>query len=359
MKETVKVKLTTVTPVFIGSGEKYTACELVKKDSSYYRLRERSFFKLLHDYPKLSTGDSMKKIANQTVQNLERIITKDDLSYELKNYVGTIEGEILQLLKHPSGAVYIPGSSIKGAIRTAIQYCIMKKNKDHFQKLVLDALKEAQPGRRPNFAEVTRKLDRALRLPGQDLRTDLARFLLVSDTNLLKIPICLAQVGIFKIKSGKLELDTRKAKFLMEFIGPKIEFETEITFDKDQMELMQEKLSQRYSYVPSSIKEVLNCVREMYQDVIEDELRDLTQEKAKYGELLQELKGEPDKLHIGYGGGLKACSLFILLDEQLRKQVRNTIRYHGNDIAPLSRRSLTQDAIPISPFGWFTFKVVQ
>lgn len=363
MKQKISVKLKSVTPVFIGSGEKYAACQIVKINSSYYKLRDMSFFRLLHNYPKLREADSLKKITNETVRNIEREINKKDLFYEIKNYAGQINEEILQIIKHPSGSLYIPGSSIKGAIRTAIQYHIMKNNRSYFSKIVSDALKEVQKDPKRKWSimnDVTKKIDNHLRLNSNEIHTDFAKFLTVRDTNLLTEPVCLVKIGIFKVMSKKLIFDKTKGTFLAEMIPPSIEFETEIIFDADQMEFVQSKLSKKYSGVPKSIKEILDCVREMYNDVIKDELNDLNPENSKYGELLKKLGEQKDKIHIGYGGGLKACSLFILLDEQLRKQVRNLIKNHGNDIAPLSRRVLlNKENQPMSPFGWFTFTVVE
>ncbi|HOJ89283.1 MAG TPA: type III-A CRISPR-associated RAMP protein Csm5 [Pseudothermotoga sp.] len=363
MRQKIKIKLTSSTPFYIGSGEKYPACQLVKINSSYYKLRDMSFFRLLHNYPKLKGSDSLNKTADRTVPNIQREITQKDLFYEIKNYVNEINGEIIQTIKHPSGALYIPGSSIKGAIRTAIQYHIMKKNRDYFSKIVLDALKDVhrEPKRKWHImAEVTKNVDNKLRLNSDEIHTDFARFMMVRDTNLISQPVCLVRIGIFKIRSQKLVLDSTKSFFLLETVAPSVEFETEIVFDADQMEFMQKQLSKNYSGVPKSIDEILNCVREMYDDVIKDELRDLKLENSKYGDLLKKLDGQKDKIHIGYGGGLKACGLFILLNDDLRKQVRNLIKDHGTDIAPLSRRALIRkENEPASPLGWFTFTVIQ
>ncbi|WP_041081279.1 type III-A CRISPR-associated RAMP protein Csm5 [Thermotoga profunda] len=365
MRQKISIKFKTFTPVFIGSGEKYTPCQIVNINSSYYKLRDMSFFRLLHNYPKLKEKDSLNKIANKTIPNVEKQIDKKDLFYEIRKYTDEINGEILQMIKHPSGVLYIPGSSIKGAIRTAIQYHIMKKNRSHFSEIIeiiKNKLKEVQqdPKRKWSLmSQITKHVDSCFRFENE-IHTDFARFLIVRDTNLLTEPVCLVRIGVFKVMSQKLVFDSKKPTFLAEVIPPSMEFETEIIFDLDQMELMQRELSKKYSDVPKSIDQIFDCVREMYDDVIKDELNDLKAENSKYGSLLKKLQNQKDKIHIGYGGGLKACSLFILLDEELRKQVRNLIKNHGRDIAPLSRRSLiNKENQPISPFGWFTFTVVK
>lgn len=356
MKQKLVLKLKSYTPVFIGSGSKYAACQIVKVGESHYKVRDMSFFRFLYKYPKLKDGDNFKRIVNTTVPNIEREVDRDrDLHYQLKNLAGPIEGEIIQMIKHPSGAAYIPGSSIKGAIRTAIEYHLMKKNRDYFNSLVLETLKRAR--RRQDLQTVTREIHNQLRLQRDDLRSDLMRFLIVRDTNLINVPFYLLRIGIFKIFSNKLDSNSAGRTFLIEAVAPSVEFETEIVFDLDGFESIQRELSKKFNDVPKSIDQILDCVREMYSDVVMDELKDLKNDSTKYRQVLQSLKDQPDKVHIGYGGGLKACSLFILLNDELRKEVRNLIKPHGRDIAPLSRRIFVKDSQIVSPIGWFTFQV--
>ncbi|MCS7175393.1 type III-A CRISPR-associated RAMP protein Csm5 [Pseudothermotoga sp.] len=356
MKQSVVLKLKSLTPFFIGSGEKYVPCQIVKIGDTYYRLRDMSFFRLLHKYPNIRK--EFKKIVNETVQRVDKEINHDnDIFYQLKNYVGTIDGEILQMIKHPSGAMYIPGSSIKGAIRTAIEYCLMKRNVGYFRNLVANALRTAR--RKQELQHITKEINNHLRLIKNDLRSDFARFLIVRDSNLINTPFCLLRIGIVKVQSQRLDPGSIKRTFLIEAAAPSIELEVEIIFDMNGLEAIQKELSKNFSNVPRSIEQVLDCVREMYTDVVEDELRDLKNENSKYRQILEELKKQPNKIHIGYGGGLKACSLFILLDDQLRKNVRNLIKPHGNDVAPLSRRVVLSNGQIISPIGWFAFQVVR
>ncbi|MGJ8455800.1 type III-A CRISPR-associated RAMP protein Csm5 [Pseudothermotoga sp. U03pept] len=358
MRQTLKIKLFSLTPVVIGSGEKYPACQIVSMNSSHYRMREMAFFRMLHNYPQLRMTEAIMKVANQTIRDPQRVLSQEDLFYELKKYVDQISGEIISLIRHPSGDLYLPGSSIKGAIRKAIQYHIMKQNKDLFRQKVRDALKTAS--RKQDMAVVTNYVDSTLRLSSNEICTDFGRYISVTDSTLSKATTCLVKIGIFKIVNGTLKFDQRRQPFLIEVIPPSTEFETEISFDLEMLEKMQKELSKQYRNLPRSVEEILNCVREMYQDVLEDELKDLCNENTKYMELLKKIKSEPNKIHIGYGGGLKASSLFILLDQDLRIKVRNLIKPHGNDIAPLSRRCLLgqEPNKPYSPFGWFSFKVV-
>lgn len=366
----VKIKLKTLTPVHIGSGEKYPACQIVKLDG-YYRLKERAFLRLIKDQIGKFRPESFRNTLNRLIPQLESKIDRgSDLWYQLKSY-SEIQGEIIMLERHPSGELYVPGSSIKGAIRTAVQYCIMKRNKDEFVKKVkacfenIDESKNRNRQIRSNFERLTEDLDNLLRLEKdarkskEDMKADLFRFFIVRDTNLLKRETWLCNIGIFKVGSGRLELDKRKATFFVETIPQSVELESEIVFDLELMESVQKQLSKSYFGVPKNIDEVFECVSEMYRDVLEDEKKELNQDTSKYTQMIREMSQLKNVIHIGYGGGLKAMSLFILLDSDMRKKVRNVIREHGNDVAPLSRRSIINtEGKPISPLGWFSFELV-
>lgn len=375
MKKPIKLKLKTLTPVFIGSGENYPACQIVKFGSSYYRLRENSFLETVQKSHWGFEENLLGKMLNYSVKNVEKMLNKEDLWYEMKNDASLIEGEIKELIRHPSGDIYIPGSSIKGAIRTAIQYCMVKRNQQALKdflnsvksKLSYCENQKVKKGEAlKELSKVTKELDNELRLEKNDIHTDFARFLIVRDTNLLESETWIYRVGIFEILSGKLRMDQKKAQkedkkkstFLIEAIPAQVEFETEVIFDFDLLESLQKNLSKRFKFVPTSIEEIFDCVKEMFKDVVDDELKDLSEDHSRHKQKLSELSKIENKIHIGYGGGLKASSLFILLDAETRKRVRNIIENHGDDIAPLSRRSVTKlDNQPYLPLGWLTFEL--
>ncbi len=129
--ETHQVKLTTIGPVFIGSGESLMKKEYIldRKKRRVSIINPNKFFQFLEKQHKLDSYEQfiLKENAPLHVwlkkQNVSDSEIKQFLAYELDsgdiaelNTVKTVE--LFQ--KDLYGKPYIPGSSLKGAIRTAL-----------------------------------------------------------------------------------------------------------------------------------------------------------------------------------------------------------------------------------------------
>lgn len=158
-----KMKLTTLSPVFIGSGEELNQGQYVfDKETMTAKILDESKFadflikhNLIDDY-------SNALLQNGTKINLKRwleekriplnspifskIIPCKELTKKDRNTKKTTMANSLNSIKtfvtNSDNLAYIPGSSIKGAIRTAVCAYIVNRNKDKFSKEWL-ALKQA------------------------------------------------------------------------------------------------------------------------------------------------------------------------------------------------------------------------
>lgn len=142
------VELTTLAPVFIGSGEKAG-----KKEYVYDRVNKRIY--MLNNqkmYGFLLQKHLQKRYENYLLrerkdlyiwmqdQGLRKKDYKDCISYELDcsdAEFNTKEKDIFLFVKDPYGNPYIPGSSLKGAIRTALLGSQMTLD-ERVQKLLRD-----------------------------------------------------------------------------------------------------------------------------------------------------------------------------------------------------------------------------
>lgn len=136
-----KMKLTTLSPVFIGSGEQLNRGQYIfdKKNKTIKIINESKFANFL------SQKNLINEYSNALIQyvkdiNLEIWLREKKLSnasffsYSLScNDVGNFPNEISLFVKNSDGLPYIPGSSIKGAIRTAILAKYIHDNKDKFE----------------------------------------------------------------------------------------------------------------------------------------------------------------------------------------------------------------------------------
>lgn len=153
--KTYKMKLTTLSPVFIGSGEELNQSQYVfdNKTMTVKILDENKFSNfliknnLIDDYSnalmKYGGKINLKRwleekriplnypIFSNSIPCRE-LVEKDEKSGKLEQKSSL--NLIKTFVKNSDNLAYIPGSSIKGAIRTAFCSYIVNQNKDKFQK---------------------------------------------------------------------------------------------------------------------------------------------------------------------------------------------------------------------------------
>ncbi|WP_022847692.1 MULTISPECIES: type III-A CRISPR-associated RAMP protein Csm5 [unclassified Desulfurobacterium] len=216
----MKVRLKVITPIHIGNGEKYSAFEyilengLLKKysiEKIISKAEERKLLESLASYFKRETLPnkrlySLNEICN-TNPSLRKIILEQEPEYIIRAEIGK-EEEVEEFIKS-SGKIYIPGSEIKGSIRRALLFHVLKEDKKVFEKL-LNMLKEAKE--KKNFKTVSKRIENIVfRGREEDVQYDIMQYdimklLRVSDTNLLKPSeknLKVKKIGLFYITSQK------------------------------------------------------------------------------------------------------------------------------------------------------------
>lgn len=177
-----KMKLTTLSPVFIGSGEELNQGQYVfDKETMTAKILDESKFanflikhNLIDDYSKslLINGhkinlkrwlDEKKIPLNAPI--FSEIIPCHELSIEdkktKKSRTASSLNSIKTFIKNADNLAYIPGSSIKGAIRTAFCAGVVNNNKDKFTKEWQD-IKYAlsNRGNKKDFTEICKKIEK-------------------------------------------------------------------------------------------------------------------------------------------------------------------------------------------------------
>lgn len=137
--------LTAIGPVHIGSGEEISKkeCLYLSNERKVYILDPMKVFngmkklKLLKDYEKFLLESSMKnftyfvndyKISPLEYKSWAAYILPLDNVYNMNE-----SDNIMAFVKDPYGMPYIPGSSLKGAIRTAVQNTMIEKDRNVFK----------------------------------------------------------------------------------------------------------------------------------------------------------------------------------------------------------------------------------
>ncbi len=170
-----KLSIEGLSPLFIGSGNTYSQLDYISAEGKIHIL---DFDKILSQVPEELiddlTNDINKNFWNNKWQgNVEEFLEKYKLnwrdfiekSYDLRGDIG--DNEINQFIK-TGDLIYIPGSSIKGAMRTAILFDILNKHPRERERFIRRILSDF------NHREI-------IQLIQSDGKTDLLRALMVTD----------------------------------------------------------------------------------------------------------------------------------------------------------------------------------
>ena len=184
-----------LSPVYIGSGETYSQLDYIHHQDHIYIL---DFDKLLTQIPIEVIDD----LTNDIQENFENNIWKGDVKEFLSKYginwresvakeyklMGKIgKNEINQFIK-TGEHIYIPGSSIKGAMRTAILFKILKNHPEKKNEIIKSVI--------DNFND--REIIKLIQTNGA---TDLLRALLISDSITNEdIPIKIVESRVYHLR---------------------------------------------------------------------------------------------------------------------------------------------------------------
>lgn len=130
----MKVKIKTLTPIHIGTGKKLGTLEFfnnyrIDYDKLFEMIAEEKqehFFQWIDQNPHIS----IQEIKNKFVLNQQDIINK----CSIYRFSGSFQRDLNEGIKDSSYNLYIPGSSLKGSLRTALMYKVLSLS-SHYQLL--------------------------------------------------------------------------------------------------------------------------------------------------------------------------------------------------------------------------------
>lgn len=261
-----KIKLTTLAPVFVGSGREinkrayifdgsvvYVADEkklmdvIISKNlvNSYFDSMQLPYFNLKIWLDKNGISD-YKSLSAYTLLGVENIDDKHSLK------------EIRECIKNAYNEPYIPGSSLKGLLRTII---LWNKVHDNYNKLA-SVRKELSDGLN------ARKVKSALNSPAvkmeksffntkiDNVDASIMRGLIVSDSK----PLSLDDIVLCEKIDINLKGKEKRPNILRECIRPKTEIEFDLTIDSsvfkydiDTLNKMTEQYSKAYDDIVTSV----------------------------------------------------------------------------------------------------------
>ncbi len=334
---------------------------------------------------------------NVTDADGEAIFPKNAIAQKLTDASVT---DLRPMIRNGMGQLFIPGSSIKGAIRTAIAYYLLKyperygvhstKRVSEIENTLRQRLGELREKFRQKFVDDNLFMnsffsdfnltyqDRVF--SGNSQNTDFLRCLKVTDSEAIvesqmttkkgtKIPInfpCVAEV----IVSSKFANDLAKyrASLYVEMVR-NVQTEVTLSLDKEMFSWFKHKEGMKIPF--STLHELVQICQEFSQeqwDYEHDYWQNIKNNSNASGRNLdfnsiREFY-EPDKcpysLRLGWGSGMNGTTVGLCLDDELREQIRDTcgIQAPGFE-APKSRRTVINlnGDIKFVP-GWVKFKTL-
>lgn len=307
--------------------------------------------------------------------------------------------DLRPMIRNGFGQLYIPGSSIKGAIRTAIAYHLLK-HADRYQVAKAQQVSEIERKLRQSmgnlkqqakFADDKLFMDRLftdfeLTYQGQPMNprqgpnTDFMRAVQVTDgeplleervvskrgqTSFINLPV-VAEV----IVSSRLP--DWKAKYRASIYAEMVRnVRAQFTMSLDSTMLSWFRHSQGMQIPFQTVNDILKICKEFAQDQwdCEHDYWQVVQNNPNaQGRFLDvsnirefyEAEKSPFSLRIGWASGMTGTTVNLLLEEQLRSEIRDTcgLKAPGFE-APKSRRTVVgpSGGIRFVP-GWVKFKVL-
>jgi CRISPR-associated protein Csm5 len=279
--------------------------------------------------------------------------------------------ELLPLVRDVEEQPYLPGSSLKGAFRTALAWALFSGQlrqaggelaRTTTGQAILRELREPRL-RREQFA---RRLEIALFQSGErfDPNHDLLRALRPRDSATLDRNAAVAeQVGIYSLRNGRLVLRGPGNRWLVETLpqGTRLRLEIELDlglFRSGEAGLPGERAGSL------QLQGLLRACREFARALAQAEARFFRQAGPPslaqfYDELLRRIEQaglEEAYLQLGWGTGWTAKTVGLLLRgrpelAQIVQRLRLD-RGRGSSPFPKTRRLVERGSRPLLPLGW-------
>lgn len=303
-----KIKLTTLAPVFVGSGRTVKKSEYVyDKGRVYFIDSEKLIERIVASGLTDSYTDALR-INSFNIKywlNSNKIFDYENLSSYILNCRDLISDKdgVQTCIKDAYGNPYIPGSSLKGALRTVILWNgLLNKSRaenDSFRKKLQYALQEKNVKRETGKAE--REIEKAvfnrkISYKGKDEDASIMRGIIVGDSK----PLTLDDLVLCKKIDVTLDGKENPLNIMRECIAPGRTLEFDLTVDESIFESSAE-----------DIKEMIECYTNDYDDNISCNFT----------------QGEYEENVIFFGGGAGYFSKTVTYNGAIFQDNAETVRF--------------------------------
>lgn len=295
------INIKTLTPVFIGSGEVIGSFEYLIHNNKLFRLNLNSCFKFIFnkrndafdllnkwseekssqltfnsnrarsdlnmsifDFIKDKNYLSDSKLYDELIKEIE---SGKHIYYAIKSTSDTRSRDITALLKTANNQIYLPGSSIKGMIRTALLMDALERKLEDsdFKKMFISKLRNSLSGN-PNKNNIGEFVEQEIFYAGnttkngityRDEKFDLMKFIHISDSNALDLSNYAILTKTQLLTFNKNEVQGQSP--FIEAIAKDIEFNCRITIDIEYIKTVyQSKKSNEWIEFDKKINTLFN-----------------------------------------------------------------------------------------------------
>jgi|GEM_PF-1093582 len=344
------IEIEVITPLHIGAGgnDLLNEVDYICDDQIYVIDQNLAFADLPTDRLQLAAqgADLSRVIAPEQRATVQR--------YSLPRPNGPAVARIIPQIKDVFDHPYLPGSSLKGAIRTALARTLIMER--HIP-IDVPALKPS-----PRFADDPLLGD----LLGRNPNNDLLRALQIRDSGPTdRAALDLAQVMIYSLtgRPGQLRAKGNDFRFAVETVRPGTRFLSEIALD---VFLLSGQNARQLRFANDAIAQLRGWMAACAahgQAIIDHELdfyrrHNLPILAMAYEQLAATATEATQQggalLPIAWGGGWLGKTVGTVLDAPTTAAVRNQYRLGRREhpIFPKSRRLIEQNNQPTLPLGW-------
>ncbi|MYA70894.1 type III-A CRISPR-associated RAMP protein Csm5 [Candidatus Poribacteria bacterium] len=383
-----KYQLEPLTPVHIGTGETLNFMDGCYADSKWYHIDLDKVLKHPStDINALTSEMAQRNFRWQRYLQQRNMNPAEFSAYSLPCQQSPEAGDILEAIKTPDNRPYIPGSTLKGALRTVLLSEFIIKDDNLFQNSLthLQNLINQKTRGNPRRETPAKKIEQDAF--GKDPNHDLLRALQVSDTETLAsdtLEIGMAwTVTLNENEQLVQKIDNRQEyKNFVQQIQP----EQKLTFTLKIDELLFREQEDRRLRFSDLQKNILRDVAKVCRSDADVRMKDersffdyyhFTEIANLYDELIElneRLSKDAFMLQIGWGTGYHAntvTAIFTDDDESpdtLLRDLRNRFRlgesrsqrgnYDKREF-PKTRRILYQGQNPSAPLGWIKISPIE
>ena len=369
----MRYEIEVISPVHIGSGGVISPMEYVVGDKFYRADMDKMFEDERFDTDRFIEDIEDAKGEAFYLGRFAPALAKEHLRYaleisqttrtNLQGLIGKRSSEVREYIK-TKDEVYIPGTSIKGAIRTAILWWVLKNDQNKFNsaKNYLENLVRSRD--RVDKRWVDNGIEELVF--GKDPTQDILKALQVSDTTAIDIE----GLRIEEVRTLTTTPQGHNWKGFYTFVEA-LKLKTKMNFEMEIKEFFFTREVAKELHFENKLdylRELPRICNEFADDLIQNELtffkryntqRELDDILEFYEREKRRKKDNSFLLHLSWGSGWHGMTVGRLLGSDLLMDLRRKfgLGKAGAPEFPKTRRIVFEDGKPKYPPGWVKIKI--